>query len=70
MIGTTLMPADAYRFTKGERVIASTGQPVRLNRPLDFLVVSDHSDNFGLASDMVAGASNILAVPERIEGSK
>ena len=64
MLGTTLMPADAYRFAKGEQLIASSGQPVRLSRPLDFLVVTDHSDNFGLASDIVAGAPNVLAVPE------
>ena len=30
MLGTTLMPADAYRFAKGEQLIASSGQPVRL----------------------------------------
>ena len=64
MLGTTLMPADAYRFAKGEQLIASSGQPVRLSRPLDFLVVTDHSDNFGLAADIVAGAPNVLAVPE------
>ena len=64
MLGTTLMPADAYRFAKGEQLIASSGQPVRLSRPLDFLVVTDHSDNFGLAADIVSGAPNVLAVPE------
>jgi hypothetical protein len=30
-------------------VISSTGVPARLHRPLDFLVVSDHSENLGLA---------------------
>jgi hypothetical protein len=60
MLGTTLMPADAYRFAKGEQLIASSGQPVRLSRPLDFLVVADHSDNLGLASDLVSGAPTCL----------
>ncbi len=64
MLGTRLMPPDAYKFAKGEQVIASSGQPVKLSRPLDFLVVADHSDNFGLASDIVSGAPNVLAVPE------
>lgn len=64
MVGTRLMPADAYRFAKGEQVISSSGQPVRLSRPLDFLVVADHSDNYGMAADIVSGAANILAVPE------
>jgi hypothetical protein len=49
MIGTTLEPEDAYRFARGEEIITSTGQPARLVRPLDFLVVSDHAENLGLA---------------------
>ena len=49
MIGTTLTPEDAYRFARGEEIMASTGQPARLVRPLDFLVVSDHAENLGLA---------------------
>ena len=46
--GARLGPREAYRFAKGEEVISSTGQPVKLSRPLDFLVVTDHSDNMGL----------------------
>jgi hypothetical protein len=42
-----LSPKDAYRFAKGEEITASSGQPVKLSRPLDFLVVADHSDNMG-----------------------
>jgi hypothetical protein len=49
MIGNNLGPADAYAFAKGEEVISSTGQRARLIRPLDFLVVSDHAENLGLA---------------------
>ncbi|MEJ2058253.1 MAG: DUF3604 domain-containing protein [Desulfofustis sp.] len=49
MVGCTLGPEDAYRFARGETVISSTGVPARLHRPLDFLVVSDHSENLGLA---------------------
>ena len=45
--GARLGPRDAYRFAKGEEVTASTGQPAKLSRPLDFLVVADHSDNMG-----------------------
>jgi hypothetical protein len=36
---------------------------VRLSRPLDFLVVADHSDQMGFFPDLVAGAPNILANP-------
>jgi len=59
--GARLMPPDAYRFAKGEEVISSTGQPVRLSRPLDFLVVADHSDNMGFFPNMQAGAPYVMA---------
>jgi hypothetical protein len=49
MVGATLTPEDAYRFAMGEEVLSSHGIPARLNRPLDFLVVSDHAENLGLA---------------------
>ena len=49
MIGNRLGPDAAYRFAKGEVVTSSTGLPARLARPLDFLVVSDHAENLGLA---------------------
>ncbi len=49
MIGNKLSPDEAYRFAKGEEVLSSTGQRARLIRPLDFLVVSDHAENLGLA---------------------
>ena len=45
--GARLGPRDAYRFAKGEEITASSGQRVKLSRPLDFLVVADHSDNMG-----------------------
>jgi hypothetical protein len=35
--GCRLVPSDAYRFAKGQEVTASSGQRVRLARPLDFL---------------------------------
>ena len=53
--GARLGPADAYRFAKGEQVTASSGQPAKLSRPLDFLVVADHSDNMGFFPDLLAG---------------
>jgi hypothetical protein len=49
MMGNTLGPDEAYRFARGEEVIASHGMRVRLIRPLDFLVIADHAENLGLA---------------------
>ncbi len=61
--GARLNPEDAYRFARGEEVMASSGQPARLARPLDFLVVADHSDGMGLFPDLLAGNPSVLADP-------
>ena len=47
MSGTRLGPEEAYRFAQGETVTSTTGLPVQLDRPLDFLVVADHANNLG-----------------------
>ena len=60
MIGNTLGPEDAYRFARGEAVTSSTGVPARLNRPLDFLVVSDHAENLGLAPAIAESNPELL----------
>ncbi|TFU03511.1 DUF3604 domain-containing protein [Polymorphobacter arshaanensis] len=46
-LGARLGPEDALRFARGEAVTSSTGIKAQLERPLDFLVVSDHSDGLG-----------------------
>lgn len=61
--GARLTPADAYRFARGEQIIASSGQPVQLSRPLDFLVVADHSDNMGFFPTLYSGDPEFLADP-------
>ena len=61
--GCRLTPRDAYRFARGEQVMASSGQPAKLSRPLDFLVVADHSDNMGFITDMIAGKPELLKDP-------
>ncbi|MFL4991628.1 MAG: DUF3604 domain-containing protein [Microvirga sp.] len=61
--GARLGPKEAYRFARGEQLTASSGQPVKLSRPLDFLVVADHSDNMGFFPDLFAGKPEVLADP-------
>jgi hypothetical protein len=61
--GARTSPRDAYRLARGEEITASSGQPVKLSRPLDFLVVADHSDNMGFFPDLNAGKPEILADP-------
>jgi len=45
--GVRLGPEQALRFARGEKVTATTGTPAQLDRPLDFLVIADHSDGLG-----------------------
>ena len=61
--GTRLLPRDAYRFARGEQVVSNTGQPVRLSRPLDFYMITDHSDGMGAIADIIKGTPNITADP-------
>ena len=64
MFGNTLGLDESYRFHRGEEVVSSTGLPVKLGRPLDWIVVTDHSDLMGFADDFTRGAPNILAVEQ------
>ncbi|MFV0277342.1 MAG: DUF3604 domain-containing protein, partial [Parahaliea sp.] len=61
--GARLMPADAYRFARGDQITSNTGQAVRVSQPYDFLAVADHSDGMGLIQDILAGAPNVMADP-------
>ena len=62
--GCRLTPRDAYRFARGEEITASSGQPARLSRALDFLVVADHSDGFGFFPQLMSGDPELLATPQ------
>lgn len=59
--GARLTPRDAYVFAKGREITASSGQRARLSRPLDFLVVADHSDGMGFFPLIVGGDPKIMA---------
>src|SRR3954465_6649134 len=62
--GARCGPKDAYRFAKGEEVIASSGQRAKLSRPLDFMVVADHSDGMGFFPQLIGGDAGLLATPQ------
>ncbi len=64
LFGNVLGHEEAYRLARGEEVTSSTGLPVKLGRPLDWLVITDHSDMMGIAADIQRGAPNIMAVPK------
>lgn len=47
LFGTRLGHDAAYEFAKGRQIKSSSGQAVKLDRPLDFLVIADHANNLG-----------------------
>ena len=47
--GTRILPAEAYRFAKGE-TIQKNGQDMKISTPLDFLAVTDHAEFFNAAA--------------------
>jgi Protein of unknown function (DUF3604) len=55
--GTRLRPRDAYRFARGEQVdlppydaSGNASRRLKLERPLDFVAVSDHAEFLGLVN--------------------
>ncbi len=60
MIGCILDPEDAYRFALGEEVVSSIGVRAKIIQPLDFLVVTDHAENIGLAPMIQESNSELL----------
>jgi hypothetical protein len=45
-------PDDAYRFGKGEAIAHSSGAPIQIKRPLDFMAVTDHAEYMGIMMQM------------------
>ena len=46
--GTIKTPADAYRFARGSELSLTDELSVKLDRPLDFMAVTDHAEWFDL----------------------
>ena len=53
----------AYQFARGDEVTSTTGIKTKLSRPLDFLVIADHSDGMGFFPAMMGGDENIMQYP-------
>jgi hypothetical protein len=51
LVGTKTTPDEAYKFARGE-TITYLGQPVRRAEPLDFIAVTDHSENLGVFNQL------------------
>jgi uncharacterized protein DUF3604 len=61
---------DAYRLARGEEIITSSGQPLRLSRPLDWLAITDHSDGMGLITDILAKSPLVTKYEQGARWSK
>ena len=55
---------DAYRFARGEEVTTTGGLRAKLSRPLDWLVISDHAEMYGLMPHLLAGDQDLLATEQ------
>lgn len=51
---------DAFRFAMGLPIKATNGMEVRLRRPLDFLVVTDHAEYLGVFARLKGGEDQSL----------
>lgn len=61
---TRLTQEQAFRFARGEEVTTTHGLRAKLSRPLDWLVVSDHGEMYGLMPQLLAGDAEVLATPQ------
>jgi len=52
---------DAFRFARGEEVTTTHGLRAKLSRPLDFLVIADHAEMYGLMPQLLSGDQEILS---------
>jgi len=53
-------PQLAYKFAQGKAVVSNTGLTVQRKRPLDFLAITDHSENMGFYTRIESGDPRVL----------
>ena len=63
MSGATLTPEDAVRFARGEEVVSTSGQPVKIGRRHDWIAVTDHSDGVGVIAEIKAANPELMKDP-------
>jgi hypothetical protein len=62
--GNKLGLEPAYRFARGAEVTSSSGIRAKLSRPLDWVVIADHSDGYGFFPRLLAEDPYIMEQPE------
>lgn len=63
MDGAITGPEEAFRFARGETVKSNTGQDAKLARPLDWMVITDHSDGMGTINEVIGANPDMMADP-------
>jgi hypothetical protein len=56
----TVGQEDAFRFARGEEITTTHGLRARLSRPLDFMVLTDHAEMYGLMPALLKGDPELL----------
>lgn len=69
IFGNRLSLDDAYRFARGDLIENIYGENMQLNRPLDFVAITDHAEGFGLheACDLDDKSSELESYCQRME---
>ena len=61
--GVKLGPEEALRFARGEEVTSTWGLKAKLDRPLDFLVIADHSGGLGATKALYEAPGFLIRDP-------
>ena len=62
-IGCKVDDEASYRFSRGEEITTSTGQRIKLSRPMDWVVISDHAEAYGGMVQLLKGNPTLMADP-------
>ncbi len=63
MFGITLTPDDLFKAARGGEVVVDNGERFKLDRPLDWLAITDHAEYMGVADEIRAASPECLASP-------
>ncbi|WP_274474784.1 DUF3604 domain-containing protein [Mangrovimonas aestuarii] len=61
--GTRVGPEEALRFARGEEITSNTNKKAKLNRALDWVAITDHSDGAGVINAVIEGDPKVMGDP-------